>query len=70
MSLVQSPNSVVMIRPWRFHPNPETAADNVFQRESPQCEDEVANQARLEFDDMVELLRLHGVKVHVFDDYG
>lgn len=70
MSLVQAPNSVVMIRPWRFHPNPETAADNAFQRESPQCEDEVANQARLEFDDMVEVLRKHGVKVHVFDDYG
>ena len=70
MSLVQAPASVVMIRPWRFHPNPETAADNAFQRESPQCEDEVANQARQEFDEMVEALRKHGVKVHVFDDYG
>lgn len=70
MSLLQAPNAVVMIRPWRFHPNPETAADNAFQRVSPQCDDEVANQARREFDEMVETLRTHGVKVHVFDDYG
>lgn len=70
MSLVQAPNSVVMIRPWRFHPNPETAADNAFQRTSPQCDDVVANQARREFDEMVEVLRTNAVKVHVFDDYG
>ena len=28
----QSTNSVLMIRPNRFYPNPETAADNAFQR--------------------------------------
>ena len=27
----QSTNSVLMIRPGRFYPNPETAADNAFQ---------------------------------------
>lgn len=70
MSIVQAPNAVVMIRPWRFHPNPETAADNAFQRESPDSDDEVATHAREEFDAMVETLRAQGVKVHVFDDYG
>ena len=29
----QSANSVVMIRPRRFFPNPETALDNAFQQE-------------------------------------
>ncbi|HKR46723.1 MAG TPA: amidinotransferase, partial [Paraburkholderia sp.] len=29
---IQAPCAVVMIRPHRFHPNPETAADNAFQR--------------------------------------
>ena len=28
----QSANAVVMIRPSRFYPNPETALDNAFQR--------------------------------------
>jgi len=30
-SHTQSTTSVLMIRPGRFYPNPETAADNVFQ---------------------------------------
>jgi len=29
---IQAPTAVVMIRPHRFHPNPETASDNAFQR--------------------------------------
>ncbi|WP_413691723.1 hypothetical protein [Psychromonas sp. KJ10-2] len=31
MSLVQSPNAVVMICPWNFYSNPETSRDNAFQ---------------------------------------
>ena len=30
MRSIQAPGAVVMIRPHRFHPNPETAADNAF----------------------------------------
>ena len=30
----QSANAVVMIRPSRFFPNPETAQDNAFQEEA------------------------------------
>jgi len=70
MSSLQAPKAVVMIRPWRFHPNPETADDNAFQRESPHPETAVAARAREEFDRMVEILQSHGVRVHVFDDYG
>lgn len=70
MALVQAPEAVVMVRPWAFHPNPETAADNAFQRSSPPIEGDVSIQARTEFDGMVEKLRAHGVVVHVFDDHG
>ena len=65
----QSANAVVMIRPHCFFPNPETAADNAFQRDA--SEREVAAltlAAQREFDDAVETLRAAGVTVHVFDD--
>jgi hypothetical protein len=58
-----------MIRPHRFHPNPETAADNAFQRSDPDGAD-VAARARDEFDAAVERLTGAGVRVHVFDDHG
>ena len=70
MSLVQAPNAVVMIRPWHFHPNPETAGDNAFQRKIPSPELDVPSLARAEFDRMAQTLQLLGVRVHVFDDYG
>ena len=65
---VQAPSSVVMIRPNRFHPNPETAEDNVFQSIPDLTVDEVAARARAEFDGAVARLRDAGVKVHVFQD--
>lgn len=70
MELIQqSASAVVMIRPWRFFPNPETAADNAFQRKVTANEtDAVSVRARQEFDEAVELLRGAGVKVHVFED--
>ncbi len=70
MSVSQAPGAVVMVRPWRFHPNPETAGDNAFQRSTAQPQTDVAAQARQEFDQMVETLRTQGIKVHVFDDFG
>ncbi len=65
----QSANAVLMIRPYRFYPNPETAADNAFQNaiaigEMPA----VSAAAQKEFDDAVETLRNAGVLVHVVDD--
>ena len=63
----QSTNSVLMIRPCRFYPNPETAADNAFQRIDCAA-DALSAVARKEFDAAVQTLRAAGVNVHVFED--
>ncbi|MFX0540413.1 citrulline utilization hydrolase CtlX [Roseovarius sp. S4756] len=65
---VQAPANVVMIRPNRFHPNPETAADNRFQSRPTLTEVEVAQAAADEFDAAAARLRAEGVGVHVFQD--
>ncbi|MGE5209033.1 MAG: citrulline utilization hydrolase CtlX [Alphaproteobacteria bacterium] len=57
-----------MIRPARFYPNPETAADNAFQRDADPSPDTLTLVARNEFDAAVETLRRAGVNVHVFED--
>src|ERR1043166_362160 len=65
----QSASAVVMIRPYRFYPNPETASDNAFQREIISTNpDAIWKAAQAEFDEAVVQLREAGVKVHVFDD--
>jgi hypothetical protein len=66
--LTQSTNSVLMIRPCRFYPNPETAADNAFQARLDRAVDSLSTVARNEFDAAVETLRAADVKVHVFED--
>ncbi len=58
-----------MIRPARFFPNPETAADNAFQQAIAAGEmPAVSAAARAEFDRAVETLRAVGVTVHVVED--
>src|SRR5438046_8576851 len=64
----QSTDSVLMIRPGRFYPNPETAADNAFQRSINRGSDALTLVARKEFDAAVQMLRTAGVNVHVFED--
>ena len=64
----QSTDSVLMIRPGRFYPNPETAADNAFQRDANRDLDALTLVARNEFDAAVQALRAAGVNVHVFED--
>lgn len=65
----QSANAVVMIRPFRFYPNPETASDNAFQRKvAAQDAGAVSKAAQTEFDQAVESLRGAGVTVHVIED--
>src|SRR5262245_37321011 len=65
----QSVNAVVMIRPVRFYPNPETAADNAFQRETTATDAvTLSSNAQAEFDQAVERLRAEDVTVHYFDD--
>ena len=64
----QSTDSVLMIRPGRFYPNPETAADNAFQTDADCDLDAVALAARTEFDAAVKILCAAGVNVHLFED--
>jgi len=65
----QSANTVVMIRPSRFYPNPETALDNAFQQEAVQEAPQViSTKAQIEFDRAVGALAAAGVTVHVYDD--
>ena len=68
VALAQSTNSVLMIRPNRFYPNPETAADNAFQRDVDRDSDALTVMAKKEFDAAVQTLRASGINVHVFDD--
>jgi hypothetical protein len=69
MEVQQSANAVLMIRPHRFYPNPETAADNAFQRAVEAGEmPAISAAAQAEFDSAVETLRTAGVAVHVVDD--
>lgn len=71
---IQAPSAVVMIRPHRFHPNPETAADNAFQCAAPAngtlAADAIAEAARDEVTGAAQRLRDAGVQVHIFDDFG
>ncbi|HEY4256246.1 MAG TPA: arginine deiminase-related protein [Candidatus Udaeobacter sp.] len=64
----QSTASVLMVRPRRFYPNPETAVDNAFQRDAHCGSDGLTLVARKQFDAAVQTLRAAGVNVHVFED--
>ncbi len=65
---MQSTNSVLMVRPCHFYPNPETAADNSFQTRADGAADALSEFARKEFDAAVQTLYAAGVNVHVFED--
>ncbi|WP_432557518.1 citrulline utilization hydrolase CtlX [Granulicoccus sp. GXG6511] len=66
---IQAPSAVVMVRPHYFTPNPETAADNVFQLPRPEINAETFEARALrEVDAVARTLMEHGVRVHVFDD--
>ena len=68
---IQAPAAVVMIRPHRFHPNPETASDNAFQRTDAHLSPkEIARAAYHEVTNVAACLEKEGVKVHVFEDRG
>lgn len=68
---IQAPNTVLMIRPRGFQPNPETAADNAFQSAGVVEAVErqaVAAQAQIEVAAVATALRGEGVGVLLFDD--
>ncbi|MBI3100887.1 MAG: amidinotransferase [Burkholderiales bacterium] len=64
---LQAPAAVAMVRPHHFHPNPETAADNAFQR--PATAASVAGQAHAEVTEAAARLEAAGVRVHLFDSH-
>lgn len=68
---VQAPSAVVMVRPHRFMPNAETAADNAFQHSAaPGQLEAVAHAAYHEVGAVAQQLRAHGVCVHLVEDGG
>ena len=69
---IQAPSAVVMVRPHRFLPNPETASDNAFQAQvvATAPADDVARRAHAEVTEAAAALRDAGVRVHLFDDPG
>ena len=68
---IQAPAAAVMIRPHKFTPNPETAADNAFQSPAAQkAAQAVADAGHREVTVAVERLQAEGVRVHLFEDHG
>ncbi len=68
---IQAPGAVVMIRPHRFHPNPETASDNAFQRtDGTLSVKDMAKAAYQEVSKVAATLEQEGVRVHIFEDRG
>lgn len=66
---VQAPSAIVMIRPYNFTVNTQTASDNAFQKPvNPDVEH--AKHACAEITLAARLLREAGVGVHLFEDSG
>ena len=71
MTSVQTPRAVVMIRPHRFTPNPQTAQDNSFQATAlTGVRKDLAEAAFMEVTTAVERMRAAGITVHLFEDEG
>ncbi len=65
----QAPQSVIMIRPHHFLPNPETQADNSFQSKQLAATPKViAEAAYKEISQAKESLEKYGITVHMFED--
>ena len=67
---IQAPSAVVMVRPYRFTPNPATAADNSFQTASLAPTEATAQQAYEEVSRTANLLQAAGWTMHLFEDDG
>jgi hypothetical protein len=69
MLSTQTASHLLMIRPFSFGYNAETASSNAFQSQSHDLTpDEIREKARDEFDVMVNLLRGKFIHVHVIED--
>ena len=71
---LQTPGAVVMVRPHRFSPNPETAHDNTFQSVASQGDVQnaagMSDAAHQEVTVVAQRLQDAGVTVHLFEDDG
>ena len=65
---MQTSSTLLMVRPANFGFNPETAANNFYQKTDERPAQEINELARTEFDGMVSLLRDQGVRVIVIED--
>ena len=62
-------DTILMIRPKNFGPNPETLLDNSFQDNGEGVDPQlILNEAISEFDNMVALLQKHDIEVLVIED--
>ncbi|WP_417365621.1 citrulline utilization hydrolase CtlX [Glutamicibacter arilaitensis] len=67
----QAPSAVILIRPHRFSPNPQTALDNAFQSPAEALDAQlVADAARDEVTALATALESSGITVHLFDDFA
>jgi len=64
----QCADAVLMVRPARFGPNPETAATNTFQQQADPSDAGVGERARAEFEQVRRALVSEGVNVCAVED--
>lgn len=64
----QTTSTILMVRPANFGFNPETAANNFYQKNDQRSPEKINELAQEEFDGFVGLLRQKGVKVLVVED--
>ena len=67
----QSANAILMIRPFGFRANEQTAVNNYYQKNSEgMTADALNDAAQKEFDAFVKVLQKHEIQVIVYQDTG
>ena len=67
----QSANAILMIRPFGFRANEQTAVNNYYQKNSERMTADALNDAaQKEFDAFVKVLQKHEIQVIVYQDTG
>ena len=61
-------STILMVRPAAFGFNEETAANNYFQSNPAISKEKLQKKALVEFDNMMQTLRSHGINVLVIED--
>ena len=69
IKMKQSTNHVMMVKPWHFYANPQTAHSNAFQAEHSDAQkSEITRAAIEEWDRVVQTLRRKCIQVTTFDE--